>query len=270
MLRNLGSIAFAASVLFTPHGNSCTALAQTVNAPAKYTFNTTTPPLLKDFHGQILDFSDSMLSQTVGTATWTQVDRPYAGLKGPFGVLLDPGWIVNASTFILVRTRHWARIGTLRTIGADKLQDTYTVVRGYSKTDSTTFTQSLEGSASLDVFSVLKADVKTALNMTVGDSETWKVEETRAEQKNYDCPCTIQDWYLYDTLTLNKTTSYSGHCCATTNQQITSVVQAVANDYEDVDKPVAGQKPGEAPFQLDDIFRGQITKTINPRGLSVQ
>jgi hypothetical protein len=227
----------------------------------------TSPPLLKAFHGKILDLPDSMISQTVGTATWTEVDRPYANCTQGGMIGCDPDFVKNTSVFTLVRTRHWARIGAIKTVGAKTLQEKYTHVTGYSKTDSTSFTQSLEGSASVDIFSVLKANVKAALSMTSSDSETWKVEDTREEDRGYDCPCTLQVWYLYDTLTLNKGTSYSGHCCLTTNQQSVSVVQAVQNDYEDVDNPTAGRNPAEV-LQLDNIFRGQTTKTISPRGLS--
>ena len=220
MKRN-SKLIVAAFLLLNVSGISPILAAPT--AGPSYTFTNSNPPLLKDFNGQILQLPDAALSQTFPTATWTQRDViPKTGW---------PQWQINTSTFTMTRIRHWVISIYPQHFAVDTTLKVTTVV-GYDETQATSMSKSLETQAGLSDFG-LSVSVKSTLEITNGETQSWHNQTTTEVDKDYKAGTTYVTWELMDTLKLHKVESFSGQCCATTSGVYDNEVDIVESTYED-------------------------------------
>jgi hypothetical protein len=186
------------------------------------------------------------ISQVIGTATWTKVDRQ------PRFPRETPDYIINSSVFTLTRVVHWA-ISTSPAYYTVDTPTKVTVVTGYSRAQQVAFTQSLGASAGASGFG-LSASVKAALSITDTTTQQWHEETTVEIDKIYKGGFTYVTWNLIDSLHLIKNEQFSGRCCATTHVQAETTLDILQSTYEDA-----------APdADLQSIFVGQVSRITSP------
>jgi hypothetical protein len=195
------SVAPLALVAMSLFGVSGFALAQ---QPPTYVFDALQPPQMKILRGQVFSLPDSALSQVIGTATWTVPN------------ISPGGWHYDSHTYTLTRTLHWVRSPTGLISYASDTNKAITEVHGYSRTQASSFEQTLGGSAGGSLFGLVSVNVQAALKMTNSDSQTWHDEITTATNRTFKADVSYLLWNLIDSYHLVENGYLSGRCCATT------------------------------------------------------
>jgi hypothetical protein len=161
------------------------------------------------------------LTQVVGTSKWQATD--YRG----------QGETIYVSDFTLTRTRSWVRLQQILHYGTDT-KITITTVKGWDKSQESTFKNTLEVGASANIFDVLHADVKNTLEITEGTRESWHEEKTTQEERTYKAGVTYLQWQLIDTYHLDKIKSVTGTFWSThIIERASSTLNVVIGFYED-------------------------------------
>ena len=201
--------------------------------PPPYTFDEKAPPAYSVYGGAILDMPDAALSKKYGCSTW-----------GPVIYSSDDGWVVNGIVFTLCRVKHWS-INDYPARWSTDVQLTVETDQGWSLTQATSMSQSLDTEVGASDFG-LSGDVKRQLMISESTTESWHQDKKTTTQRTYKANTTYLSWYLHDTLTLHRSISFSGKCCATHSGQDDHTVDILKSYYEDFADSTHAPPPNDA------------------------
>jgi hypothetical protein len=190
-----------------------------------YTFNVTTPPLLKDFAGEIVRMPAEAITQVQGIAQWeedTSLDIIViiVVIEGP-----------KTSLFKVSRRLLWRISDPPRRYAVDTTLDV-TFRTGFSEVRKNSFENTLTTGVDANVGGKtwgLSASVKEQLKITNETIQTWTAESTVKTSQQFKAGHTYCWWSLVDSIQVERIdTSIKGVITTSTD-----FVECVISTYQD-------------------------------------